>query len=250
MSDNDQDGVVPSATRTLMQLNAQAHALRAEIRGLQRDLVVVRRDISADRSALLVAANERLVLAAMEAQIAAETATTNLESLSHSSQRDVLTDTPNRALMLDRLENAIAMAQRRETQAAVFFVDLDNFKQINDTLGHAAGDAVLQLVAKRLTAAVRDSDAVSRHGGDEFLVLLVEVSNVADIASIAKNMLFEIAAPAAIDHQQLRLSASVGIAVFPNDSEDPTDLIRLADAAMYQSKRRGGGQYTFHVKSS
>ncbi len=249
MNDEFDDGTVPSATRTLMRLNEQAHAMRAELRSLQRHLSDVRRDINADRAAVLVATNERLVLAALEAQIAAETATSNFGELTRASQRDALTDTPNRALMLDRLESAITMAQRRGTQAAIFFVDLDNFKKINDTLGHAAGDAVLQLVAKRLACAVRDSDAVSRHGGDEFLVLLVDVSCVADIAAIAQNMLMEIGAPAVIAHQELGLSASLGIAVYPHDSEDPTVLIALADAAMYQSKRRGGGQYTFHVNT-
>lgn len=243
-------GEVPPATRTLLLLNAQVHALRAELRSLQHDLSDARRDISEDRFALLVATNERLVLAAMEAQIAADTATSTVGALTRASQRDALTDTLNRVLMLDRLESAIAIAQRRGTQIALFFVDLDNFKQINDNLGHAAGDAVLQLVAKRLVSAVRDSDAVSRHGGDEFLVLLMEVSSVADIAAIAQKILFDIAAPAAIEHQELHLSASLGIAVFPDDSQHPTDLIGLADAAMYQSKRRGGGQYTFHVKPS
>lgn len=249
MSDSLQDSTVPSATRTLVLLNAQVHAMRAELRGLQRELAEVRREINVDRSSLLVAANERLVLAAMEAQIVAETATTDLENLARTSQRDVLTDLPNRALMLDRLETAIAMAQRRGTQAALFFVDLDNFKQINDTLGHAAGDAVLQLVATRLVSAVRDSDAVSRHGGDEFLVLLEDVSNVADIAAIAQKVLVDIAAPAAFDDQPLDLSASVGIAMYPTDSEDAEDLVRLADAAMYRSKKGGGGQFAFHVTS-
>jgi diguanylate cyclase (GGDEF)-like protein len=216
---------------------------------LQTQLAEVRAAISADRAALLVATNERLVMAVLEAQIAAETATSNFGELARASQRDALTDTPNRTLMLDRMESAIAMAQRHGTQAAIFFIDLDNFKHINDTLGHAAGDAVLQLVAKRLASAVRDSDAVSRHGGDEFLVLLMEVSSVSDIAAIAQNMLLAIGAPAAIAHQELSLSASLGIAVYPNDSEDPATLIALADAAMYQSKRRGGGQYTFHVST-
>lgn len=249
MNDEFDPGCVPSAARTLALLHAQAHSMRAELRSLQNELADVRRAVSADRAALLVAANERLVLAALEAQITAETVTSNFGELARASQRDALTDTPNRTLMLDRLENAIAMAQRRGTQAALFFIDLDNFKQINDTLGHAAGDAVLQLVAQRLASAVRDSDAVSRHGGDEFLVLLVEVSSIADIAAIAQNMLLEIGAPAAIAHQELGLSASLGIAVYPDDSEDPTTLIALADAAMYQSKRRGGGQYAFHVSA-
>ena len=117
-------------------------------------------------------ANEQLALVALHAESVAETAVSELGELARSGQRDPLTGLPNRLLMLDRLENAIATARRHETRIAVLFIDLDNFKRINDTLGHAIGDEALKLAARRLQSAVRDSDTVSRHGGEEFLVLL------------------------------------------------------------------------------
>jgi diguanylate cyclase (GGDEF)-like protein len=138
------------------------------------------------------------------------------------------------------------MAQRRYTRCAVLFLDIDHFKQINDTLGHATGDAVLQLVARRLEAAVRDSDAVGRHGGDEFLVLLAEVSRMDDAVHIARKLIADIAAPSLVCGHLLQVSVSVGIAIYPDDAPDAQTLIGLADAAMYRSKRRGGGSFTFH----
>jgi diguanylate cyclase (GGDEF)-like protein len=176
----------------------------------------------------------------------AETAVSNLDQLARSSQRDALTDTPNRALLLDRLQSALTMAQRRGIRAAVIFVDVDHFKQINDSLGHATGDAVLQQVARRLQAAVRDSDAVGRHGGDEFLVLLAEVSKMADASQIARKIISDMAAPSLLGGHMLHVSVSVGIAIFPDDALDASTLIGLADTAMYRSKRRGGGSFTFY----
>jgi len=149
--------------------------------------------------------------------------------------------------MLDRLHNAIALAQRHATRVGVLFVDLDGFKQINDTLGHAAGDQVLQLVTQRLQGVVRDSDTVSRHSGDEFLVLLSDISSVADAAAVARKMLASLAAPAEVGPHVLRLSASIGIAVYPEDGNDPSTLIRHADAAMYRSKRHGPGAFECHA---
>jgi diguanylate cyclase (GGDEF)-like protein len=149
-------------------------------------------------------------------------------------------------LLLDRLERSITMAQRRYTRCAVLFLDIDHFKQINDTLGHATGDGVLQLVAQRLEAAVRDSDVVGRHGGDEFLVLLAEVSRLSDAVQIARKLITDVAAPALVSGPVLQVSVSVGIAVYPDDAHDARTLIGLADAAMYQSKHRGGGSFSFH----
>jgi diguanylate cyclase (GGDEF)-like protein len=196
-------------------------------------------------SELLVQANEHLLLSALNAQAAAATAVADRDQLARTSQRDPLTDTPNRALLLDRLESTLTMAQRRGTRSAVFFLDIDHFKQINDTLGHATGDAVLQRVARRLQAAVRDSDAVGRHGGDEFLVLLAEVSRKADAAQIARKIISDIAAPSLVAGHMLHVSVSVGIAIFPDDAREPAALIAAADTAMYRAKRRGGGSYAF-----
>ncbi len=135
--------------------------------------------------------------------------------MSHLAQHDVLTGLPNRMLLADRLDRAIAAARRRGSSLAVLFLDLDHFKRINDRLGHAAGDQVLQSVARRLVASVRRSDTVSRHGGDEFVVLLSELACAEDAALSADNLLAAIAAPQGIDGRNLRVTASVGISVYP-----------------------------------
>lgn len=193
MSDHSDE--VAAAVQTLRSLNEQADGVRAELVRLRRELAEAQQDLSAKGSAKLVEANEHLVLAALDAQTMAETAVIDLDKLARSSQRDPLTDMPNRALMLDRLENAIALARRHGTRIGVLFLDLDDFKPINDTLGHAVGDAVLQLVARRLESVVRHSDTVSRHSGDEFLVLLAEVSQESGAGMVAAKILSALAAP-------------------------------------------------------
>jgi diguanylate cyclase (GGDEF)-like protein len=235
-----------TAANTVGALKQQADAIRADIIRSRRELAQVQREISGTRAAQLVEANEQLVLAALQAETIAEAATGHLDELARTSQRDALTDTPNRALMLDRLENAIALARRHVTRLAVLFLDLDQFKQINDTLGHAAGDEVLRLVARRIESVVRGSDTVSRHGGDEFLVLVGEVSRAADAGMIAAKILAVLTAPSRVGDHMLRLSASLGIATYPEDGEDAATLISRADAAMYRSKRRRRGGFEFH----
>jgi diguanylate cyclase (GGDEF)-like protein len=190
--------------------------------------------------------NQQLLQASLSAHTSATLAVAELAAMTLSSQRDVLTNTPNRALLLDRLQRAITMAQRRSVRCAVVFVDIDHFKQVNDTLGHATGDGVLQMVAHRLETAVRDSDAVGRHGGDEFLVLLAEVSHMTDAVHIAKKLISDIAAPSLVCGHLLQVSVSVGLAIYPDDATDAAALIALADTAMYRAKRRGGGRYCFH----
>jgi diguanylate cyclase (GGDEF)-like protein len=191
-------------------------------------------------------ANEQLILAALHAETRAENAVTHLDELAHSSQHDALTGTPNRALMLDRMENAIAFAKRHGTRIGVLFLDLDEFKQINDTLGHAAGDAVVQMVARRLESEVRHSDTISRHGGDEFLVLLAEITQPSDAALVAEKILAALAAPGQVDNHPISLSASIGIALFPDDGTDAATLIASADTAMYSCKRHGGSTFQFY----
>jgi diguanylate cyclase len=246
VSEHPDKSDVAAATRALAVLNQQADEIRADIVKSRRELAQVQHDFSGVRAAQLVEANEQLVLAALQAESVAETATGHLDELARASQRDALTDTPNRALMLDRLENAIALARRHVTRLAVLFIDLDQFKHINDTLGHAVGDEVLQLVARRLESVVRASDTVSRHGGDEFLVLVGEISRAADAAVIAAKILAVLTAPSRVGDHMLRLSASLGIATYPDDGEDAATLISRADAAMYRSKRRRRGGFEFH----
>ncbi len=152
--------------------------------------------------------------------------------MSHLAQHDALTGLPNRLLLTDRLERAIAAARRHGGSLAVLFMDLDRFKSINDSLGHAVGDQLLQSVARRLVAGVRDSDTVSRQGGDEFIVLLSEVGCVEDAAFTADKLLATTADPHRIDGQDLHVTASVGIGVYPADGTEPEALLKKADLAL------------------
>ncbi len=191
-------------------------------------------------AAQLCEVNERLVLAALRAEATAESMANTLVELTRASQRDALTDTPNRAVLLDRLNQCIAVARRRSGRIAVLFLDIDRFKPINDTLGHACGDQVLQTVASRLQAVLRDSDTVSRHGGDEFVILLTGISNAADVALIVAKIRSALALPMPIGGEAIQLSASIGTAVYPEDGEDAQTLINHADTAMYCGKLRTG----------
>ncbi|HEY6645153.1 GGDEF domain-containing protein [Povalibacter sp.] len=233
------------AAQTLALLNEQADSIRVELAHLRQELTDVQRGITAERSVQLREANEKLVLAALHAEGIADAAVSSLSDLARSTQRDTLTDTPNRALMLDRMESAIALAKRHGTRVAVLFIDLDGFKKINDTLGHAVGDATLQLVARRLESVVRNSDTVARHGGDEFLVLMSEISQATDAALITEKILAAFAAPAKVDGYEIDLIASIGIAVYPEDGKDASTLIDRADTAMYRAKRQAGSSFDF-----
>lgn len=241
----------PPTLRAVALLKREAAELRAEVATLRRErLPLQQQDADCGRSAQIVEANERLVIAALEAEHVAETAVNKLDALARASERDALTGTPNRALMLDRLENALALARRRRGRVAVLFLDLDGFKGINDSLGHAAGDEVLQLVSRRLESVIRESDTISRHGGDEFLVLLAAVSQPPDAALIAEKILAAVAEPTQVGGRVLRLSASIGIAIYPDDGEDVASLISAADAAMFRSKRDRRGGLEFHRRKS
>jgi len=167
------------------------------------------------------------------------------QKLAHQAQHDLLTDLPNRILLGDRVANAIALARRHGKQRAVLFLDLDGFKQINDSLGHQIGDKLLQSVAQRLVACVRSSDTVSRQGGDEFVILLSEIEHAGDAAVSAQKMLLALAAPHRIAGQALRITASIGISIYPDDGRDAETLIGHADTAMYHAKNKGRNGYQF-----
>lgn len=235
------------AAQALVLLNAQAVDLRAELLRLHANLAEMRLDVGGNRGAELLEANQQLILAALLADDIAEKATVRLKELTAASQRDILTNTLNRQMMLERLEAAIVSGHRHHAKLAVMFVDLDHFKQVNDTLGHAIGDDVLRLVAARLQSVVRGSDAVSRHGGDEFLVLLAEISHAGDAGLVARKMLASLAAPCQVGNHVLHLSASIGVAVHPDDGADAGTLIEHADAAMYRAKKRGRDCFVFHA---
>ncbi len=247
MNDPPVDATVAAAERRLADLSAQANSLRAELADLQRDLAQAREEFSSTQAAQLLEANEQLVVSALHARTLADSALADLDAMARASQFDELTETPNRALMLDRIHGAIGLARRYGKQAAVLFVDLDGFKNINDTLGHAAGDAVLRRVAFCLADNVRETDTVSRFGGDEFLVLLAAVTKASDAALIATKMITALANSGAGRGEASSLSASIGIAIYPDDATDPDELIRCADAAMYRAKRRGPGRFAFHT---
>jgi diguanylate cyclase (GGDEF)-like protein len=165
--------------------------------------------------------------------------------LSHLAQHDFLTDLPNRVLLNDRIAQAIAFAERYTKKLAVMFVDLDHFKKINDTYGHAVGDKLLQLVASRIVSCVRRSDTVSRQGGDEFIVLLAEVSHAEDSVFIARKILNALAAPYSIDEKHLCVSGSIGVSTYPGDGKDVETLIHKADTALYDAKKLGRSNYQF-----
>jgi diguanylate cyclase (GGDEF)-like protein/PAS domain S-box-containing protein len=167
------------------------------------------------------------------------------ETIQRMAYYDPLTDLPNRALFRDRLSAALAQARRRNEIVAVVFVDLDDFKAINDTLGHGIGDGVLMAVSKRICGVLREEDTVSRQGGDEFTIIARVLSRDA-AATLAERILEAISGNIEVDGHQLRVSASIGIATYPNDGEHETDLIRNADAAMYRAKELGHNVYRLY----
>jgi diguanylate cyclase (GGDEF)-like protein/PAS domain S-box-containing protein len=165
--------------------------------------------------------------------------------MTHSAQHDVLTNLPNRLLLNDRIAQSIAAGHRWNRPLAVIFLDLDRFKYINDTMGHAIGDELLQSVSKRLLAGVRASDTVSRQGGDEFVILLSEITYPEDAATSASKILLSLNAPFSVRGQSLRISGSIGISVYPEDGEDAETLIKNADMAMYHAKENGRNNFQF-----
>jgi diguanylate cyclase (GGDEF)-like protein/PAS domain S-box-containing protein len=165
--------------------------------------------------------------------------------MSYLAQHDSLTDLPNRGLLNDRLHHAISLAQRRRKKMAVLFLDIDRFKHVNDSLGHEIGDRLLQSVARRLLFCVRRSDTVSRQGGDEFVILLSEVTQSQDAAVAAEKMLQALNAVHYINGHELRVTCSIGIVVYPDDGTQADVLLKHADFAMYHAKEQGRNNYQF-----
>lgn len=157
----------------------------------------------------------------------------------HLADHDPLTDLPNRRLFQDRLEQALRRAARRSSRVGLVYVDLDDFKGVNDRFGHAAGDALLQAVATRLTDTIRAEDTVARLGGDEFAVVLGEIADGSDAATVAEKLRAALSRPFGVEDAEISIRASVGYAVHPVDGDDPDTLMRAADGAMYRSKARG-----------
>lgn len=236
---------VAAATQSLATLEAHAVLLRAEVAGLEAVLASLRERVPLHSDSDLLEANGQLVLAALRAQVVAEAAERHRDEAARAGQRDPLTELSNRASMHNRLRLALASAQRRNTHLAVLFIDVDRFKQINDTFGHPVGDRVLQCVARRLEASVRETDTVGRYGGEEFLVLLDDLASTDAVSRTVETLLDVLARPESIAGHTVELSASIGIALYPDDATDAAALIACSDAAMYRAKRRGPGGYEF-----
>lgn len=169
------------------------------------------------------------------------------EELAHLANHDPLTGLPNRNLFQDRLEHALQGARRRGESSAVIFMDLDRFKNVNDTFGHPAGDQLLCSVAKRLQDCVRGTDTVARLGGDEFIVLLERIRADADAQRVVSKIQAALARPVEVHGHEVFVSASMGISVYPRNGEQGTELIRNADAAMYRAKELGRGGCQFYT---
>jgi diguanylate cyclase (GGDEF)-like protein/PAS domain S-box-containing protein len=165
--------------------------------------------------------------------------------MTYAAQHDVVTNLPNRLLLSDRISQATSLARRHRRPLAVLFLDLDRFKNINDSLGHAAGDNLLLSVSKRLLSSVRRSDTVSRQGGDEFVILLSEVTHPEDAATSARQILHSLSAPHSVGGQDVHILGSIGISLYPQDGEDAETLIKNADTAMYHAKESGRNTFRF-----
>jgi diguanylate cyclase (GGDEF)-like protein/PAS domain S-box-containing protein len=169
------------------------------------------------------------------------------EEIRQLAYYDVLTGLPNRRLLLDRLHQTLAQAQRYHRSLAVMFLDLDLFKEINDTFGHDVGDELLKVVADRLEICVRGGDTVSRHGGDEFVIILSEISQKQDVTQVAEKILGLLSDPIVIQKHKLKITTSIGIAIYaPDSTDDIMMLMKKADIAMYQAKASGRNRFRFY----
>ncbi len=195
----------------------------------------------AERTAELAEANLRLQEEVAEREQAEE-------RVMHLANHDALTGLPNRRLLIDRLGQALALAHRENHQVAVLFMDLDRFKTINDSLGHMKGDALLQNVARRLSETLREGDTVSRLGGDEFVIVLPSLDQPKAAEKVALKLVDALAPPIDLGGQELRVSASIGISLFPEDGCDTETLLRNADSAMYHAKDMGRNNYQFFME--
>jgi diguanylate cyclase (GGDEF)-like protein/PAS domain S-box-containing protein len=166
-----------------------------------------------------------------------------LQFLAH---HDVLTDLPNRSLFLDRLKQALASARWHDRTVVVLFMDVDRFKNINDTLGHESGDQLLREMSKRLISSLRERDTIARFGGDEFVIMLDDVARISDVDKLVKKIQQSLEMPFRIKGSDLHVTASIGISLFPNDGEDSSTLLRNADLAMYRAKDDGRNSYEFY----
>jgi diguanylate cyclase (GGDEF)-like protein/PAS domain S-box-containing protein len=229
--------------------NPIAEAIRQDARvALTPNCILIKRDgleATIEDSAAPIRDRRGDVIGAVMVLRDVSAARTSSSRMSYLAQHDGLTDLPNRLLFNDRLTQAIALAERHRQRLAVLFVDVDHFKRVNDSLGHHVGDRLLRSIAQRLLACVRRTDSVSRQGGDEFVILLSEMSDPAHTAVSAEKVLRALSTPHRIDHRDLRVTASIGIAIYPDDGKDAEALLRHADLAMYHAKEQGRNNSQF-----
>ena len=228
-----EETAAPSAVEAALEQNA---TIEEKVQDASAQLMGV--NLALEREVRVLVKVEHQLAAVVEQQGAA----------SYVALHDALTGLPNRALFNDRLEHGLAQARRHGWTLAVMFVDLDKFKNVNDTYGHEAGDIVLQTVARRLTENTRGDDTVSRYGGDEFLYMLTEAPDFANIAMIARKIIRAIQAPCIVKVRDLEIApsigASIGIAIFPKDGATADAVLKTADAAMYRARQSNSG-YAF-----
>jgi diguanylate cyclase (GGDEF)-like protein/PAS domain S-box-containing protein len=170
------------------------------------------------------------------------------QEMSYLAEHDFLTDLPNRLLLIDRISQALNSAKRKQSRIAVLYIDIDHFKKINDTLGHAVGDQLLRLLSHKLKNSIRSIDTISRQGGDEFVILLSEFDSPVTPAEVAEKLIKEASATYSVGRHELNVSASIGIAVYPEDGTSVDELLKNADAAMYHAKEQGRNNYQFFTQ--
>jgi len=230
-------------------LNPMALAMREnKTAGLTPNCMLIRRDgfeLAIEDSAAPIHDRQGKVTGAVMVFHDVSTARALSMRMLHLAQHDSLTDLPNRILFNDRLTQAMALVRRHGKKLALLYLDIDRFKHVNDSSGHATGDRLLQSVAERLRACVRSSDTVSRQGGDEFVILLREVAHAQDAAVAAEKMLAVLGEPHRVDESELYVSASIGIVTYPEDGTNAEDLLKNADTAMYRAKDCGRNNYQF-----
>jgi diguanylate cyclase (GGDEF)-like protein len=220
-----------SSVASLRNIEAQAAAVAAG----DLDSPVVRRALPGPLGQVVHSSVASIIRAINDRELAQR-------ELAHRAAHDALTELPNRAQALVLIEQALHRAQRSSTKTALMFIDLDHFKAVNDNFGHAAGDEVLQIVARRMQQVVRDGDSVARLGGDEFVVLLESIGDEADVVKIAERLVEQVSAEVVIDTRALRIGASVGVAFCRDGNVDADRLLREADAAAYRAKNAGRGR--------
>ncbi len=247
---NDVFRIIDGSTREPIRDPLQLAIIKNKPMVLKSNAILIRRNGSeltiADTIAPIHERNGDVTGAVVVFQDVSEARAAALK-ISHLAHHDFLTDLPNRVLFDDRLNQAISLARRHQRHIAVLFLDCDNFKNINDSLGHTMGDLLLQSLAKRIMSAGRSSDTVSRQGGDEFIILLPEVNTVEDATTYASKILAEVAKPHLIGEHELHLTASIGIALYPADGRNAETLVHNADIALYEAKENGRNTYKcFH----